>query len=90
MSIALVYDPRNHTFESWASLMVEAYAAQQLQIPSENTNWQDWSAGMCAIDIFASQGLPNPYQFDSWDNWASQTVGIVNSPKNEGNNIEQV
>ncbi|NDB57612.1 hypothetical protein EB001_04110 [bacterium] len=87
MAISLVYDPRYHTFESWASLMVEAYAAQQLQIPTGDTNWQDWAAGMCAIDIFSNQGLPNPYQADTWDNWAAQTVNIVNAPTNEGNNI---
>jgi hypothetical protein len=29
----LAYDPRYHTFESWASLMCEQYAAQQLAIP---------------------------------------------------------
>lgn len=87
MSIALIYDPRYHTFDSWAALMCEAYAAQQLQIPSDNVNWQDWAAGMNAIDIFSNQGLPNPYQFDTWDNWVSSAVNIVNSPKNEGNNI---
>lgn len=87
MSIALVYDPRNHTFESWASLMCEAYASQQLAIPNGDTNWQDWAAGMCGIDIFASQGFPSPYQTAEWDTWAEHAVNIVNSPKNNGNDI---
>ena len=36
---ALVYDPRFHTFESWSSLMCEAYAPQQLQIGVTEENW---------------------------------------------------
>lgn len=78
MAIALVYDPRYHTFESWASLMVEAYAAQQLSIPKGDDDWQSWGAGMCAIDIFVNEGLPSPYSFDKWDNWASAVVNAVN------------
>jgi len=36
---ALIYDPRYHDFESWASLMCEAFASNQLEIPDKNTNW---------------------------------------------------
>jgi len=78
MTIALVYDPRYHTFESWASLMVEAYSAQQLEIPSGAENWQAWAVGMSGIDIFANQGLPNPYLFGDWQAWAEATVNAVN------------
>lgn len=78
MTIALVYDPRYHTFESWAALMTEAYAGQQLQIPTEEMNWQDWAVGMTGIDIFANQGLPNPYLFGDWQSWAEATVNAVN------------
>ena len=42
--ISLVYDPRYHTFESWASLMVEAYSTQQLAIP--DGDWKTWSASL--------------------------------------------
>ena len=79
MTIALVYDPRYHTFESWASLMVEAYAAQQLQVPIVDVDWKSWGAGLKAIDIFASEAIPEPYQFDDWQDWASALVGAVNS-----------
>jgi hypothetical protein len=87
MSISLTYDPRFHTFESWAVLMTEAYASQQLQIPNEALNWQEWAVGMSGIDIFANQGMPNPYQYDNWQTWAEHTINIINSPKDEGNNI---
>jgi hypothetical protein len=56
MTIALVYDPRYHTFQSWASLMCEAYAGQQLQIPSDNEDeWKSWAVGLNAIDIFTNK-----------------------------------
>jgi hypothetical protein len=42
MAGPLVYDPRYHTFESWAALMVEQYAANQLEIPTPYTDWKSW------------------------------------------------
>lgn len=85
MTIALTYDPRFHTFESWASLMTEAYSEQQLQVPNAEMNWQDWGVGMCGIDIFSNQGMPNPYQYDNWQTWAEHTVNVIQGIKNEGN-----
>ena len=79
MTVALVYDPRYHTFESWASLMVEAYAAQQLQVPIVDVDWKSWGAGLKAIDIFANEAIPEPYNFDDWQEWAAAVVGAVNS-----------
>ena len=79
MTFALVYDPRYHTFESWAALMCEAYAAQNLQVPISDVDWKSWGAGLKAIDIFANEGIPEPYQFDEWDEWAAALVGAVNS-----------
>lgn len=76
--IALVYDPRYHTFESWASLMCEAYATQQLAIPNANTDWQAWAAGLKAIDIFNNQAVPGPYVFSSWQDWATAVVNAMN------------
>jgi len=78
MALALVYDPRFHDFKSWASLMCEAYAGQQLSIPSDNTDWKEWAAGLKAIDIFTNEGIPGPYIYDNWQDWASALVGAVN------------
>lgn len=78
MALALVYDPRYHTFDSWASLMVEAYAGQQLSIPSGEATWKDWAAGINAIDIFTNEAIPNPYQFEKWSDWAEALVNNVN------------
>jgi hypothetical protein len=75
---ALIYDPRYHTFESWASLMCEQYATQQLVIPSASTDWQQWGAGLLAIDVFTNEAAPNPFQFDDWHEWAEALVATVN------------
>ena len=79
MTIALVYDPRYHTFESWAALMCEAYAGQQLQIPAPDVDFKSWGAGLKAIDIFANEGIPEPYLFEDWQDWASALVNAVNA-----------
>ena len=78
MALALVYDPRYHTWDSWASLMVEAYAGQQLAIPSGEQDWKIWAAGLKAIDIFANEAIPSPYQFEKWSDWAEALVNSVN------------
>jgi len=74
----LVYDPRYHTFESWASLMCEQYAAQQLCIPEPSTNWQDWASALKAIDVFTNEGIPGPYIYHDWQYWAEALVNSVN------------
>jgi hypothetical protein len=85
MALAVVYDPRFHTFESWAALMCEAYAGQQLAIPTSQTDWYEWAAGLKAIDIFVNEGIPGPYIFNNWQDWASALVGAVNQPTDASN-----
>ena len=80
--LAVVYDPRFHTFDSWAALMCEAYAGQQLAIPNPTTDWKQWAAGLKAIDVFTNEGIPGPYIYDNWQDWASALVGAVNQPTN--------
>jgi hypothetical protein len=78
----LVYDPRYHTFDSWASLMVEQYAAQQLEIPNNQTDWKLWGQGLLAIDIFTNEGVPNPSQYEKWEDWATALLGAMNPQVN--------
>ena len=75
---AVIYDPRYHTFESWASLMCELYAAQQLEIPTERTDWKIWGDGLSAIDVFTNEAIPRTEFFDDWTDWAQALVGAVN------------
>ena len=75
---SLVYDPRFHTFESWACLMVEQYAAQQLAIPDANTDWKLWGDGLKAIDVFTNEAIPSTEDFDDWFDWAAALLSAVN------------
>ena len=77
-NVALVYDPRGHTFDSWASLMVELYAAQQLEIPTALTDWKLWGNGIRAIDVFANEAIPMTDNFADWQDWAQELVNAVN------------
>jgi len=79
MTVPVVYDPRYQDFDSWAALMCEAYAGQQLQIPTPELDWQGWAAGLLAIDVFVNEGIPDPYLFSDWQDWASAVVGAVNT-----------
>ena len=71
---SLIYDPRHHTFDSWASLMCEAFAANQLEIPDPQTNWQGWASGLKAIALFDNSGTPDPYAYEDWSDWATALV----------------
>lgn len=75
---AQVYDPRYHTFDSWASLMVELYAAQQLEIPTQLTDWKTWGNGIKAIDVFVNEAIPQTDDFEDWHDWAEALVNAVN------------
>jgi hypothetical protein len=78
MGQPLIYDPRFHTFETWAALMVEQYAAQQLEIPTQFTDWKKWGNGIKAIDVFTNEAIPSTDNFDNWYDWAAALLGSVN------------
>jgi hypothetical protein len=78
INTGILYDPRGHTFESWASLMCELYASQQLMITSASTDWKQWGNGLKAIDVFANEGVPSTEGFLSWQDWAESLMGVVN------------
>jgi hypothetical protein len=58
--------------------MCEQYAAQQLEIPNERTDWQAWASGLKAIDLFNNEGVPGPYVYSEWQDWAAAVVNAVN------------
>jgi hypothetical protein len=58
--------------------MVEQYAAQQLSIPTADTDWKLWGQGLLAIDVFTNEAVPNPIQYDDWQEWASALLGAMN------------
>ena len=75
---AQIYDPRFHTFDSWAALMCELYAPQQLEIPHATTDWRKWGNGIRAIDVFANEAIPMTENFNNWFDWAEALVNAVN------------
>lgn len=77
MTIGVVYDPRNLTWDQWASLMCEAYAGQQLEVPGKEEDWQSWANGFHGIGLFNSDAVPSAYAFNRWQDWASAVVGAV-------------
>jgi hypothetical protein len=77
MANVVIYDPRFHTFESWAALMVELYAAQQLEIPTAQTDWKKWGNGLKAIDVFTNEAIPGTDAFGNWNDWAEALVNAV-------------
>jgi hypothetical protein len=79
MANFIPYDPRYMEFDDWAALICEQYGAQNIVIPFKGMNWQDWAAGLLAIDIFANEAAPNPYTFNDWRDWAEQLIGAVNA-----------
>lgn len=82
MELALVYDPRYHTWDSWCGLMCEAYAAQQLAIGVPEKDWKSWAQGINAIDVFTNDAIPSPAYYDDWRDWAAALVNVVTT-KNE-------
>jgi hypothetical protein len=78
MALALVYDPRYHSWDSWASLMSEAYSAQHVPIPGPRDDWRSWAIGLKAIDVFTNEAIPSPDTYEHWQDWAFALVGAVN------------
>jgi hypothetical protein len=78
MAGPLVYDPRYHTFESWAALMVEQYGANQLEIPTPYTDWKSWGNGLKAIDLFTNEAIPDTNGYEDWHDWAEALLAAMN------------
>lgn len=76
-NVSLVYDPRYHTWDSWACLMCELYATQMLMMPPPEADWKVWAEGLKAIDVFTNEGIPGPAPYDDWMEWAQAVVGAV-------------
>lgn len=76
--MAILYDPRYHSFVSWASLLVEQFASNQLEIPTEMTDWKRWGESLAAIDVFSSQGIPSPELYTDWADWAFALINSMN------------
>jgi hypothetical protein len=58
--------------------MCELYAAQQLEIPSDESQWRSWAMGIKGIDSFSNQSIPEPGIYENWYDWAEALMNSVN------------
>jgi hypothetical protein len=58
--------------------MCEQYTAQQLEIPTQLTDWKLWGNGLKAIDIFTNEAIPSTDNYDNWFDWAAALLASVN------------
>jgi hypothetical protein len=74
-------DPRGiDSFIDWADYMypdLEQFGTVVKMMPGGN--WQDWAAGLLAVNKIAESSAPNPYQFDDWKLWAMRFIQTLNS-----------
>ena len=72
----IIYDPRNHNWDSWCALMNELFASNQLGTTPED-KWQEWGTSIAGIGYFGNSGIPDTRGFNNWQDWAQQLVGIM-------------
>ena len=84
--MSILYDPRYQTFENWACLLCEQYAAQNLSIPNAQTDWKQWAEASGEFigsqrrfsDLLLTRGL------EKWRNTAGvrgfQGIGLKEQP----------
>ena len=73
----IVYDPRYHTFESWASLMCEANANHGLISDVVEDNWLEWAEQFINVTDIAKDGAISPSIFVTWDGWATALLNVA-------------
>jgi hypothetical protein len=75
--MAIVYDSRNLTWDTWCARMAELFAANQLGTVPEN-EWTLWASALAGIGYFTQSGCPDPRGFTNWRDWAEQMTGSMN------------
>lgn len=74
-------DPRGiPSFRDWADYMyptLQQYGT--IAQAMSDDEWQQWGAGLLALNGLAALNVPNPYQFDDWKTWAMRFIELVDS-----------
>ena len=73
----IIYDPRYHTFESWSSLMCEAYADQQLISGAREEDWVKWAERFVGVASISKEGVSAPSMYANWQDWAASLVNLT-------------
>lgn len=76
----MTVDPRYiPTFRDWADYSypdLERYGA--IAKVTDDSDWQNWAAGLLSLNGIAAVGAPNPYQFSDWREWAMRFNQTIN------------
>lgn len=71
-------DPRTMRLQDWADVTV--YDLEQFgpiaRLENES-EWQNWAAGIIGINGISQQNPPSPYQYDDWREWAIRFYQIL-------------
>ena len=72
MSAASLPDPRNASWESWATaVVVTLLPSYNLPNPGPEGLWQAWAAELLNISGLAATGVPDPRAYGGdWRRWA--------------------
>jgi len=71
-------DPRTMRLQDWADVTV--YDLEQFgpiaRLENES-EWQNWAAGIIGINGISQQNPPSPYQYDDWREWAIRFYQVL-------------
>lgn len=71
-------DPRTMRLQDWADVTV--YNLEQFgpiaRLENES-EWQNWAAGIIGINGISQQNPPSPYQYDDWREWAIRFYQVL-------------
>jgi hypothetical protein len=64
-------DPRTVDLRLWAdSVVFDLEQFGPIGRLENETEWQDWGAGLIGINGISQRNPPSPYQYDDWKEWA--------------------
>jgi hypothetical protein len=71
-------DPRNMTWQDWASsVILSVNDAWSFGVPPEEADWQGWAIGLLRASPFTQQIIPDPYQFSDWREWGMRVYPML-------------
>ena len=78
--------PHNITFKYWAACLVADFPNENLPIPDDERNWQEWGTIVAGTGVFQRATIPVPLSFKEgtkkevftdWEKWAKIVYTIM-------------
>lgn len=77
-----IVDPRGMDLRLWAdSIVFDLEEFGPLGRLENESEWQDWAAGIIGVNGISQQNPPSPYQFDDWREWSARFYEMVEFSK---------